>query len=280
MVNVSQALKWAQHQLRSNGIVTDRLDSLVLLEDTTAIARAKLLAEPEMAIKPIDLERFKFRVIKRSKHVPLAYIRGKTEFYGREFQINHHVLEPRPESEAIIEELKSLLNKTDFAIKVIDIGTGSGALIITAKLEYPAIEAFATDISSRCLEVAKTNAERYQAYISFFQGHLLKPLPEKVWQGGMTIILANLPYVPNTWQINPEAMREPKTAIFGGADGLKLYRLLFRQQTDLANPPIWILTEALPPQHPALAEIAERHGYRLSKTNDFVQVFKLIRPHS
>ncbi len=275
-MNASEALIWAQSQLETKGVDSARLDALVLLEDATNIDRAKLLAEKDQIIRSGPLKQFKLQVKQRSKRIPLSFIRGKTEFYGREFKISRSVLEPRPESETIIEELGLLINREPKLSSVIDVGTGSGALAITAKLEFPSLKVFAVDISSRCLSVAKFNSRLYRINIGFFRGDLIKPLPLSAWSN-KAVIIANLPYVPESWQINPEAMREPRIAIFGGTDGLDIYRKLFKQLSGLSLKPEYVLTESMPPQHPELVDIAARHRYQLTKTNDFIQVYKRLQ---
>lgn len=271
----AQALEWGQQVLSQNEIATARLDALVLLEDNQKIDRAHLLAEPQEKVPASALKNYTKQIRQRAKHLPLAYVRGKSEFYGREFLINHHVLEPRPESEAIIDELKVIIGAK--AGPVIDVGTGSGALIISASLELGALKTYATDISKACLDLAAKNAARHGVTPNFYRGDLIKPLPQAAWRQN-SVLLANLPYVPSSWQINPAAMREPRIAIFGGHDGLRLYERLFKQIDGLEIPPLWVLVEAMPPQHANLIKVASPYGYRLNKVNDFILVFKRYGP--
>jgi release factor glutamine methyltransferase len=181
--------------------------------------------------------------------------------------IDHRVLEPRPESETIVELLKKL-PLSDMP-KLADIGTGSGMLAITAKLELPKAKVIATDIDQNCLDIAAQNAQKHGTKIAFRQGDLLEPLKDEPFDA----LLCNLPYVPDNFQINPAAMREPRLAIFGGPDGLGLYRKLFTQLESRHHKPRYVLTESLPPQHHLLAEIARKHGYALDTKDDFIQIF-------
>jgi release factor glutamine methyltransferase len=210
-------------------------------------------------------------IIRRQNHEPLAYIRNKTEFYGRNFYIDNRVLEPRPESETIIDMLKGL--DLPGQTTIIDIGTGSGALAITAKLEIPHSKVVATDIDSRCLIVARKNIRKYGLDIQVFKGPLLDPLPVRQFAGNKTVLICNLPYVPDSFKLNLAALNEPKLAIFGGLDGLEVYQKLFEQCTELKFRPKFILTESMPPQHKKLSAIAAVNGFRLAKTNDFIQLF-------
>ena len=268
------ALNWAEQKLHLANVATAHLDALVLLEDTTKIDRARLLSEPNKSLSESMLRQYKRKVLARAKHLPLAYIRSKSEFYGREFYINQSVLEPRPESETLIDEFLAITKREPAIKTVIDIGTGSGALIISAKLEKPDIAAFGVDVDPKCLVVARRNAAKYNQEIDFYGGHLTTQIPKTVWNNGKTLVLANLPYVPDDWQINQAATHEPAIAIFGGPDGLKLYRQLFKQLAQLEKPPDWVLTEAMPPQHKNLSQIAANAGYLTLTTNDFIQVYK------
>lgn len=260
----------AVRRLTRAGIGTARLDALVLLEDCVGVDRGLLLAHPERELSPDQTARLEERLRRRLRHEPLAYVRGKTEFYGREYMIDHRVLEPRPESETIIDLLKSLSLPARPAIA--DIGTGSGALAITAKLELPHADVYAVDIDNNCLDIARQNAEKHQVAVSFARGDLLKPFGGKKFD----VLLCNLPYVPDGFHINPAAMREPRIAIFGGPDGLDLYRRLFGQLGAGSALPAAIITEALPPQHTGLADIALAHGYRQLTARDLVQAFVTV----
>lgn len=276
-MKVHQWLVTATAKLREAGIATARLDCLVLLEDVTKKSRTWLLAHPEATpLQDQALQRLNEWVARRAKHEPLAYIRGKSEFYGREFIVNEHTLEPRPETETMIE---LALNTLDRKYVVLDIGTGSGAIAITLKLEIPELDVIGADIDKECIRTAQKNAKKLSANVRFYQGNLLKALPNSIFQtpSSKFAILANLPYVPNKYELNQAANFEPKHAIFGGEDGLDLYRDLFTQLSDpkLLKLPSRVLTESLPFQHKALAEIAEQAGYILEQTDDFIQLFRV-----
>jgi release factor glutamine methyltransferase len=130
---------------------------------------------------------------RRQNHEPVAYILGSKEFYGREFVVTPDTLIPRPETEAIIDLVKELsLEK----LKILDVGTGSGCIAITLKLELPESDVMAVDISEKALVVAEKNADNLHANLEFKQSDLLKNVDEK-----FDIIVANLPYVDKNWEI-------------------------------------------------------------------------------
>lgn len=270
-MKIDKWLAQAQQKLEATGIGTSRLDTLVLLEDCLGKDRAHLLAHPEIELTTEQQNILSAQIKRRVLHEPLAYIRGKTEFYGRGFIVDKNVLEPRPETETMIELLKKLPLGPD--VTIIDIGTGSGALAITAKLELGVKRAVGIDIDKHCLEVARQNAKRLNADVVWLHGDLLKPLSGS--QPSDFVLLCNLPYVPENFHINTAATHEPSLAIFGGPDGLDPYRNLFAQLGGFIQKPRYVLTEALPPQHGQLSEIAEAHGFTLGTTEDFIQVFAL-----
>jgi release factor glutamine methyltransferase len=273
-MKTSKWLTYAINKLNAAGIATARLDCLILLEDATGKDRAWLLAHPEFPINARTMNKLNSLIKRRASHEPLAYIRGKSEFYGRTFIVNQHTLEPRPESETMIELFKKLIYEKPNAIKsVADIGTGSGCLAITAKLEVPGIHVFATDIDAFCIKAARQNAHTYNADAEIFRGDLILPVQSFITT--QCALLCNLPYVPDSHTINAAAMFEPKHAIFGGLDGLDIYRRLFTQISSLAKKPVYIFTESLPFQHTSLAQIAASSKYELVTSSDFIQVFNL-----
>lgn len=241
---------------------------MVLLEDVTGRDRAWLLANPDHEISSDEQAVLTSLLNRRARHEPLAYVRQKTEFYGREFTITTAVLEPRPESETMIDILKKL---SDMPARpsISDVGAGSGALGITAKLELPKARVELLEIDSEALKVAQKNVDKYTMQIDATRSDLLDSARHSA-----DILLCNLPYVPDTHQINQAARHEPDTAIFGGPDGLDLYRKLFEQIKRLKNRPLFILTESLPPQHDGLQAIASQVGYQLTDVDDFIQAFR------
>lgn len=267
LLTTNQWLLKAVHDLSAADIGTARLDALVLLSDITGKDRAQLLAHPEDQLTTEQQDTLQKLLNRRAQHEPLAYIREKTEFYGREFTINHSVLEPRPESETMIELLKQQPVQS-----IIDVGTGSGALAITAKLELPSTMVYAVDIDAHCLEVAQRNAQKLDAGITCIQSDLLEALQGEQLAEPIAV-LANLPYVPDDYQINKAALQEPRLAIFGGADGLDLYRIMFEQLAEHFKQQIHVFTESLPFQHAELRDIATAYGFTQTNEEDFIQVF-------
>ena len=284
---IREWLRRAEAELSAAEVDTARLDSLVLLSDELERDKAWLLAHLDFVLQGSEMKILNTKITQRARHVPLAYIRGKAEFYGREFTVNEHVLVPRAESEAMIDLLlnsgsgKQEMGNEKWEMKnghgrgrgcaIVDVGTGSGCLAITAKLELPKADVAAIDIDPNCLKIARQNARALDANITFLRGNLLESadIPNSKFQ----ILICNLPYVPEAYPINQAARCEPKLALFSGEDGLGHYRDLFAQVAARSVRPTLVLTESLPKQHVALAQLAETAGLRLTDTKGYVQAF-------
>ncbi|MGB4759254.1 MAG: HemK/PrmC family methyltransferase [Candidatus Saccharimonadales bacterium] len=263
---ISDWLASETNRLQKAGIDTARLDCLVLLADELECEKASLLAHPEQKLNHLQLEHLHKKVMQRHGGMPLAYIRGHVEFYGRKFFVNTRVLVPRPESETIITLLKNLpLPKK---CTLLDVGSGSGCLGITAALEIPGISLSLCDIDLNTLTVANHNARLHKVPAKYYPSNLLANTP-----GTYHVLLANLPYVPVAMPVNLSAGFEPKHALFAGEDGLDLYRELFEQLSAKTWQPQFIVCESLPSQHESLVLIAATNGYHITNTDDFIQVF-------
>lgn len=250
------------------GVDSPRRDCLVFLEDLLGKDRSWVNAHAEYELDNKQISALNARLKRRIDREPLAYVRGKAWFYKRFFEVTPDVLIPRPESESFIELIKELQPKT-----VVDIGTGSGCLAITTKLELPKTQVFATDISEQALKVAQKNAINHKVEINFVQGNLLEPLESLNLNN--FVILTNLPYVPENLVTSPEIETEPEIALFSGKDGLDHYREFWQQVANLKVKPEYILTESLESQHKNIEKIAQEAKYSLEKTDILVQVFKL-----
>ncbi len=265
-------LQAAVTTLQNAGISTARLDTLVLLADEIGQDKSWILAHPEYILQIEKRKKLSTKITQRAKHIPLAYIRGRAEFYGRDFAVNEHVLVPRPESESLIELLKQAVGRGAWNT-LFDVGTGTGCLAIIAKLELPDMEVYAVDIDENCLAVARNNAKALGANIRLLRGDLLQPLQRSGGKTQDSIILANLPYVPTDYPINTAAGHEPPLALFGGRDGLDYYRTMFMQAASLPTPPTAIITESLLEQHHELDRIAGCAGYAIQTVDGLGQLF-------
>ncbi len=264
-------LTGSTEKLNKTGVKSSRLDCLLLLEKVLCINRASLLAHLDDPLNKKQLTKLNELLDSRLNRQPIAYLLGHKEFYNRQFVLNSDVLIPRPESESFIELLKKHGLSTG---NLLDIGTGSGILGISAKLEHPNLNVTLSDISAEALKVARNNAEQLNAEVSFKQTNLLDTT------NSYGIILANLPYVPSDMKVEKELDYEPRTALFVDGDGLDLYRGLANQISGLntSSPkiakPTFILTESLLSQHAELNKIMEEIGYSLMGSDHLVQLFR------
>lgn len=268
-MTIAEWLVLSMIKLRDAGVDSPRRDCLVLLEDTIQKNRAWVVAHPEYKLSQKVIQKLDSLITRRANREPLAYIRGKTWFYGRFLEVSPSVLIPRPESENFIELLKDIKPQ-----KIIDIGTGSGALAITAKLELPKSQVIATDMSSASLAVAQKNAANHKVDIQFVSGNLLEPLHSEQLKD--STIITNLPYVPEELITSPEITQEPTEALFSGKDGLEHYRKFWRQIAEQPGKPLCILTESLESQHYTLEKLAFDTGYKLDRTSILIQQFNRI----
>jgi len=250
-------------------------------------SREALLAHPEIKVNDGFYKKLKTLEKKRLNNYPLAYLVGKKEFYGLDFKVDSKVMVPRPETEIMIDNIIDIFKQTannfekdsdaltDIIIKraenplFIDIGTGSGAIIITLTHElkrlfpddYTSFEFKATDISEGALSVAKSNAQLHNLSkkIKFYQGNLLKPVAKFLSERNV-IIAANLPYLtPEQVKKSPSISREPKLALVAGLDGLKLYRELFYQLKDIKYRSLILFCEIDPSQSKPITLLAKNY---------------------
>lgn len=258
-------------RLRDAGVDSPRRDCMVLAEDLLEKDRSWVNAHGEHELTTEQVKHLNNMIDRRANREPLAYIRGKAWFYKRFFKVTPEVLIPRPESENFIELLLELRQKTSLKNPcVADIGTGSGALGVTAALEIPGSDVHLYDIDPAALEIAKQNAELHGLGLKCYESDLLAGL-----QHEYDVILANLPYVPEDLVTSPEIKTEPELALFSGPDGLDHYHKFWQQITKLKRRPRYILTESLETQHEALTEFAKLGGYELQETKVLVQVFRI-----
>lgn len=265
-MTIKEFLLTTTKQFQATGNQSARLDAQLLLMDELQQSKAWLLTHDDETLNDTRLTRLQQKIERRLQREPMAYIRGHQEFYGRNFIVTPDVLIPRPETEAIISELIAMEPVAGASLS--DIGTGSGAIAITAKLELPQLEVHASDISPSALAVAKQNATIHSAEIIFQQQNLLKDVSAQNYD----IIVANLPYVDRSWKRSPETNFEPAIALFANDNGLTLIKELITQAKDVLRPHGYLLLEADPKQHQAIIVAARTSGFSLKSHDGYIIV--------
>lgn len=208
--------------------------------------------------------------------LPKAYKEGYADFYGRNFLVTPAVLIPRPETEAIIDIVKSLAGKPILPgvkaptptiaenAKILDVGTGSGCIAVTLKKELPSAQVTGVDIDRSALEIAEKNAKNHEAKVTFAKSDLLADVKETP-----DVLVANLPYVDKDWDwLDKAALSyEPAIALYADDHGLELIKRLIAQATErkIAH----IILEADTYEHQTIQEVIP-DGYELAKTSGFI----------
>ncbi len=260
-------LRGASTSLAAIGIPSARLDAEIILAHTIHKPRTYLHAHENDLLSHRERDVADARLELRLDRVPIAYIIGHKEFYGRPFRVTTATLIPRPESEIMIDVLKDLFAKPNAPTyaTLVDIGSGSGCLGITAKLEYPELSVTLLDISNHALQIAAFNAKKLHADVDLIQSNLLVqyPLPSD-------IILANLPYVDSSWELSPEIRHEPALALFAERNGRDLIEKLIIQASNEQPPRGLLLLEADPWQHSNIIAFAKRYSYHHIETRDYI----------
>jgi release factor glutamine methyltransferase len=240
---VAQALAWARHALVGTSDSAG-LDAQVLLAHVLGTDRAALLAHPERILTPEQAAAYRALVERGAAGVPLPYLTGHQAFYDLDLIVTLEVLIPRPETEHLIEAALAWAHKQSplstsaapwggdlgVGLRIVDVGTGSGAIAVTLAKHLPGARVCAIDLSAAALEVARQNAARYdlEQRIEWKVGDLLTPLVEEGRQ--VDLIAANLPYIVHKDLASLAVARhEPQLALDGGSDGLDLIRRLLVQ---------------------------------------------------
>ena len=257
MPTAGDLLRYGRQRLASLG--SGVLDAEVLLSHTLGVNRAWLYANSETAIGEDRVAAFKALLKRREGGEPVAYLTGTREFWSLLFEVNRHVLIPRPETELLVEAAFNFIPR-DAAWRIADLGTGSGAVAVAIAFERPSCEIHATDISPQALEVARRNAQAHTpGRVAFHEGSWLEPLG-----GQFHLIVSNPPYVAaDDHHLQQADIRfEPRTALTPGKNGMWAIEEIARQATTRLLPGGKLMFEHGYDQGDTARRLLERLGYR------------------
>ncbi|RLA30714.1 MAG: peptide chain release factor N(5)-glutamine methyltransferase [Gammaproteobacteria bacterium] len=246
-----------------------RLDAELLLARALDVPRSYLFAHPEDELDSAAVKRFSTTIERRTKGAPLAYITGEKEFWSMTLMVTRDTLVPRPETETLVDQVLVRIPKRE-AMKVLDLGTGSGAIALAIAKERPICDVTATDFSAAALAVAQENARQHDlANIEFLLGDWLEPVAGQMFD----VIATNPPYVPSEDPDLERLQHEPLTALASGADGLDAIRRIAVDAISVIKPGGSLLIEHGDEQHEAVAEILAQAGWtQIGVTNDLAGI--------
>jgi len=267
-VTLDAAHAGAAKVLADGGVDTPALDARVLLKSVTGLTLEALIGSGREPLPPELEERFTEYVDRRLAGEPVSRIRGRREFYGREFHIDPHTLDPRPDTEALIGaglEIAARANLRDRPLQVLDLGTGSGCILVTLLSELPQATGKGVDISPGALVCAQENARHLgvERRARFVAGDWFEGLT-----GRFDLIVSNPPYIESAEiaALAPEVARhDPRAALDGGPDGLDGYRRIAEKAGDFLVPGGHLLVEIGRDQAQAVSGLFRAAGLVLAE---------------
>jgi release factor glutamine methyltransferase len=310
---ILEILRWTTEYFRDKGVSEPRASAEVLLAHTLGASRLDLYLRYDQPLNSEELARFKALVVRRRNGEPVAYLTGHREFWSLDFQVTPAVLIPRPETEtlvaAAIEAVQKGLGRGDEERPVpppspptpyraadlstsgspfksnsfwgLEIGVGSGAVIVALAKELPEMNWVGVDLSAPSLAVAWNNSRRHKMSdrIHFLRTDLLAALKP---QAAFDLLVANLPYVPRLeWEQLPREIKdfEPRQALLAGEDGLDLIRPLVRQAFQYIKIGGWVLLEVGDRQANQVAALFTETGAydHVEKIKDFSNIYRVVR---
>jgi release factor glutamine methyltransferase len=229
--NISSVLNWLKSQLAEANVPSPRLDSEIIVAHTLNISRTALWTQNQRILSDSEIKMVKKYMERRLNREPISHICGHKEFWSLDFVVDENVLSPRPETEFLIETALNCI--PSHTAKILDLGTGSGAIAVTMAIEVAECKVLAIDIDSKALNIAKENSERHGVInrIEF----ICADLRTSDWSGCFSLILSNPPYIKSEdiEKIMPEVRNyEPCKALDGGLTGLDFYRSIIPMAVD------------------------------------------------
>ena len=273
-LSIGQALNMSQTlRLYSESCL---LDTEIILGFVVSKTREYLRAHEEESLTEIQMKEFKRMLCKRKQGMPVAYIVGKRSFWDFELTVNQSVLIPRPETELLVDFALKCIGSFNRAVRIADLGTGSGAIAIALARENPECSVHAVDISPDALKVAKTNARTLGASNIFFhEGSWCDGLPDQ----NFDLIVANPPYISiNDSHLNEGGLQyEPRIALTAGKSGYSELNLIIQNSCNFLKKDSWLLLEHGYGQQDSVIEEMNRFGYSdISGLKDYAGIDRIV----
>lgn len=258
---VLELLQWTEEHLRKHGVESPKLDAECLLAHALGSQRLQLYVDFDKPTHPDQRARFRELVVRRARdRVPVSQLLGSKEFWSLELDVTRDVLSPRPETETLVEATLSRLPDPNGAYRIVDIGTGSGAIALALARERPSAQVTATDISQPALQIARINADKLQLSerLRFLEGDLFGAVPGEQFD----LVVSNPPYVArrDADALPPELAHEPEVALFGGDDGFAVSSRLVAGAWDALLPGGVFAVELAPDQTERIAQECKEVG--------------------
>lgn len=257
-MNIQKAIQNSTRELQAEAIPSGRLEAEILLAHILKIQRLDLYKFPERELTEAQALDYQALINQRLEGIPSAYLRGKKDFFSLEFDVGPGVLIPRADTELLVEEALKLLSPMKSA-RILDLGTGSGAIIISILVHHSGVTGVAADFSPAALDYAKKNATKHHLMqrLTFLEGNLFEPVKKMDFD----LIVSNPPYIPRK-EISPLLRFEPREALDGGADGFDFTRKIIQESPSFLKAGGHLLLEVGNVNRTNLEEILKPHAER------------------
>jgi len=262
---IQKLLNWTTEYLTQKGVDSPRLSAELLLSSVLGLKRIELYTQYSRIVEEEHLAKLRELVKRAGQHEPIAYLVGKTEFYSIEFEVTPDCLIPRPETELLVQRAIEFLRQRTSPRHVCDLCTGCGTIAVAIAKNVPDARVVATDLCAAALGVAAGNVKKYQLEerVELFHGDLFEPLIPQFDVTPFDLIACNPPYVSAAEYAELEKNvkdYEPRAALYGGVDGMDLYRRICEQVGPFLKPDGALLLEIGYKQGPAVRAMLEQTG--------------------
>ena len=265
-MNIKEVLVNTEKYFKKNDIDNPRLDAEVLLAELLDMERIKLYVNFDYPLNDEEISQYRKMIKKRAKHIPVAYITGHKEFMSLDFFVNQNVLLPRPETEILVEYLIDYFQEKDMErVNIVEVGTGSGAIMVSLGHYLENAKILGVEIEPGAIEVTRKNIDKYSLgdSLKVTQGDLLKPLIKREISN-VDLLVSNPPYISEDEMDNlpPEVKKEPEKALYGGREGIDIYKDLIPQSKKVLKDKGMIALEIGYTQADAVKKILQENNFK------------------